>query len=159
MGWLYGWESKADIVKHLTAPTAYSGGTRIVAHSVRGSELWMVVEPAEGDREIVLCLIEGRSKKAGFGYKDMSESMHPFYYNCRLSYLAMAPEKCAEWRAKVRLYHARQSRKFQIGQTVKLIGCKIPEVKLTSVKPLRGTYDWVTYRIPKTLIADEEVSQ
>lgn len=41
----------------------------------------------------------------GWGYKPMDESMHPYYYNCPLEYLGMAPEVCPKWRRKVRQYH------------------------------------------------------
>lgn len=34
--------------------------------------------------------------------------MHPYYYSCPLSYLDLAPEQSAEWRAGVRAYHARR---------------------------------------------------
>ena len=36
------------------------------------------------------------------------ESMHPYYYTCPLSYLDLAPEQSADWRAGVRAYHARR---------------------------------------------------
>ena len=34
--------------------------------------------------------------------------MHPYYYTCPLSYLDLAPEQSADWRAGVRAYHARR---------------------------------------------------
>ena len=43
-----------------------------------------------------------------WGYKPLDESMHPYYYSCPLSYLDLAPEQSAEWRAGVRAYHARR---------------------------------------------------
>lgn len=51
----------------------------------------------------------------GWGYKDMDESMHPYFYSCRLKYLDLVPiEKfCGhpEWRANVRRFHRRQAEK------------------------------------------------
>jgi hypothetical protein len=42
----------------------------------------------------------------GSGYKDMDETMHPYYYNCPLSYLDEVTEplnsRSREWREKVR---------------------------------------------------------
>src|SRR3546814_16245151 len=43
-----------------------------------------------------------------WGYKPLDESMHPYYYSCPLSYLDLAPEQSADWRAGVRAYHARR---------------------------------------------------
>jgi hypothetical protein len=43
----------------------------------------------------------------GWGYKDMAEEMHPFYYSCPLGYLAMVPVACAEWREGVKAYHVK----------------------------------------------------
>jgi hypothetical protein len=34
--------------------------------------------------------------------------MHPYYYSCPLSYLDLAPEQSADWRAGVRAYHVRR---------------------------------------------------
>jgi hypothetical protein len=50
-----------------------------------------------------------------WGYKDMEESMGPFYYSCPLSYLELVPvEKYgghAVWREKVKAYHTERRAK------------------------------------------------
>ena len=50
-----------------------------------------------------------------WGYKDMEESMHPYYYSCPLSYLELVPIDQyggnAAWRAGVQQYHALQAEK------------------------------------------------
>ena len=43
-----------------------------------------------------------------WGYKPLDESMHPYYYTCPLSYLDLAPEQSADWRAGVRAFHTRR---------------------------------------------------
>ena len=51
----------------------------------------------------------------GWGYKDMEESMHPYYYSCPLSYLGMVPIDQyggnAEWREGVKAHHERRRAK------------------------------------------------
>jgi hypothetical protein len=93
----------------------------------------------------------------GWGYKSMDESMGPAYYTCPLSYLDMVPMPdspyAREWREKVREYHAKQRRKFKVGQVVKLVGSTIPQVTITSARPLEGRYNGRTYRIPRKMIA------
>ena len=82
--------------------------------------LWSVIEmtakveglhhdlaPGQSLRYIRCDLLEGSGRQ--WGYKPMDESMHPFYYSCPLSYLDLAPEQSAQWRAGVRAYHAQSS--------------------------------------------------
>ncbi|MGH8472386.1 MAG: hypothetical protein ACREVJ_08050 [Gammaproteobacteria bacterium] len=69
--------------------------------------------------------------------------MHPYYYSCPLGYLKLAPADCAAWREGVRAYH----RRFTIGQCVRLIGCCIPWVRTTQLKPLCGEYGGIVYRL------------
>ncbi|MCA9380929.1 hypothetical protein KC678_01565, partial [Candidatus Dojkabacteria bacterium] len=66
--------------------------------------------PDKTDRAILLYLLQHSPDpnypKYSWGYKDMDESMHPYYYNCPLSFLDMTPVACEEWRQHVRNYHA-----------------------------------------------------
>lgn len=96
--------------------------SRCLAHCFRGGAfsgvLWTVWErsferdgqqaqPAQ--RRIACDLLQYRTG-FGWGYKDMDESMHPYFYSCPLKYLAMVPIEQfggnAEWRAVVHEYHA-----------------------------------------------------
>ncbi len=56
-----------------------------------------------------------RYQTDGWGYKDMEESMGPFYYSCPLKYLKLVPIERfgghVEWRKGVYSYHARQKEK------------------------------------------------
>lgn len=51
----------------------------------------------------------------GWGYKDIDESMHPYYYSCPLKYLEMVPIDQyggnEQWREGVRAHHARRREK------------------------------------------------
>lgn len=95
-------------------------------HTLRGNVLWSVVkvtikkvkddnpnfEYKAGDSYLfIACYLLARVG-GRWGYKEMDESMHPYYYTCPLSYLDMVPEVCSEWRANVRKYHekSRQQR-------------------------------------------------
>ena len=68
------------------------------------------------ERRFINCdLLEYARRHEGWGYKDLDESMHPFYYSCPLSYLALVPIDQfggnAEWRKIVVEYHRRQREK------------------------------------------------
>lgn len=70
------------------------------------------MQPTE--RWIGCDLLEYSKRDEGWGYKDMDESMHPYYYSCPLSYLDMVPVVGSEeWRQGVREYHQRQRAKRQ----------------------------------------------
>ncbi|MGH8654585.1 MAG: hypothetical protein ACREYE_21530 [Gammaproteobacteria bacterium] len=57
--------------------------------------------------------------------------------------LELAPAECEAWREGVRAYH----RRFAVGQCVHLIRCRIPWVRITQLKPLRGEYGDIVYRL------------
>lgn len=129
MGWLFksgsnrqglieertkGWE-------HVTADNM-TVTSKCLAHCYRGNVfsgvLWTVwertfekdgeqVQPTE--RRIGCDLLQYSKADEGWGYKDMEESMHPYYYSCPLRYLDMVPEVASEeWRRGVREHHARR---------------------------------------------------
>ncbi len=131
MGWLFTRGSTrkeliTEQTKNWTAngPDDTTVNTTCLAHCYRGGRfsgvLWSVwertfvrngeaVQPTE--RWITCNLLRCR-KDDGWGYKDLDESMHPFYYSCPLRYLNLVPIEvhggCKEWREGVRRYHARQ---------------------------------------------------
>jgi hypothetical protein len=108
MGWLFingctrrqmiaerteNWERTSDdmLVKSVCLAHCYRGG-------IYSGVLWAVwertftkdgqtVRPVE--RWITCDLL--RYQKDCWGYKDMEESMHPYFYSCPLSYLALVP--------------------------------------------------------------------
>jgi len=160
MGWDFTRNaSKADIVRERTKTWVYDGRKgETLTHKVIGKTLWTVRKVTEiaSGKQLSLyigCDLLDSQKGFGWGYKDMGEEMHPYYYDCPLAFLDMVPVACQEWRDKVIAWHARNSRTFNVGDTVKLEGCRIPEVTITSIKPFRGIYNGVTYRLKKDLIA------
>jgi hypothetical protein len=132
MGWLYplgvnrkeliaqraeGWEHRSGemLVNSTCLKHCYRGG-------VFSGVLWSVwertftqdggeVRPSE--RWIQCDLL--RCDQGEWGYKDLTEAEHPFYYSCPLKYLEMVPIDRyggnAEWREGVKRHHQRQAEK------------------------------------------------
>lgn len=101
---------------------------KVLAHSLRGNNLWYVVERTEhGEgykktyRFIALDLIGYDPYGKGWGYKDLCESMGPTQKNCPLKFLDMVPVPCdsgyaQQWREQVRAWHkmsAQQRKKLK----------------------------------------------
>lgn len=120
MGWLYSSRSRSELIHHLIQPEDNpNGSTRVIAHTLRGNVLWSVVELTAKVEGVHRDLAAGESlryircdllQRSGgqWGYKDLCESVHPFYYTCPLSYLDMVPVASPEWREHVHAYHAQR---------------------------------------------------
>ena len=120
MGWYFSPQSRSELIAELIAPQETERvSAKVIAHTLRGNVLWSVVEltakvegvhrdlaPGQSLRYIRCDLLERSGNQ--WGYKPLDESMHPYYYSCPLSYLDLAPEQSADWRAGVRAYHARR---------------------------------------------------
>ena len=82
--------------------------------------------------------------------------MHPCYYSCPLKYLDMAQDGvCEAWRENVRAWHAQRKRKLVVGRTYAIQGCSVPHITITQLRPLRGTYGSVRYRLSRKYIGAE----
>jgi hypothetical protein len=155
MGWLFTHgATRSDIIKsRIKTEENETRRYETLKHCLVGNVLWTVnritVKETGEEKLFIGCDLLRAQRGYGWGYKDMEESSHPFYYSCPLAYLEMVPEKCAAWREGVRKYH----RKLVVGQTYKLANCRIPEITITSLRPLCGQYGGLTYRIRKALIA------
>lgn len=150
MGWYYCKPSRNELIDELTNGS--------LAHCVRGNVLWSV-HPTDGG-PIIACFLLAKSDGL-YGYKDMCESMHPYYFSCPLSYLAMAPVACEAWREGVRNYHRSQAKARDIERSVKHgdtlslpEGCSPREMRIVSVRPLRGAdADGRIYSVPKRILS------
>lgn len=134
MGWLYNTrpQSKQDFVKELLQRNFNPNyDVHLLEHSLRGNQLWTLVQPGKEDPVIVLYLLA--CDKGCWGYKDMDESMGPYYYDCPISWFDRAPEPRGwrshgdtgrGWRDIVRERHAaRQQRRRnrpKVGQRIRL---------------------------------------
>ena len=163
MGWLITTgASRADVIRdRVTDEETDTQRRQCLASAVRGNVLWTVWEITRKDNgetvRYIGCDLLGTDGEKNWGYKDMEESMGPYQVNCPLKFLSLVPQVTNEgWREKVRQHHARTHQKIVVGQTLKLVNAAIPHVKVTSVKPLRGTYLGATYRIPRRFIAPPE---
>src|SRR5207244_4304144 len=106
MGWLFKEGcSRKELIAERTEDwdRTKDGGTQIkstcLAHCYRGGSfsgiLWSVWErtftkngqQAEPTQRWIVCDLMRYQRDYGWGYKDMEESMHPYYYSCPLKYL------------------------------------------------------------------------
>lgn len=164
MGWTFiNGKSRADIIRDCTADHELVGGGRLrtLRKSFRGNTMYTLLEMQSRDgtttKFIGVTLLQ-RSGDA-WGYKDMDETAEPFYYDCPLSFLdeADAPscESATKWRQTVRDRAAADAAKRpEVGQTWQLTdGCRPGQVKISSLKPLQGVANGITFRIPRRMLA------
>jgi hypothetical protein len=134
MGWLFTHGStRQGLIRERTANwdrTSEDGmlvKTNCLAHCFRGNRfsgvLWAVWErtftkdgqDAQPTERWITCDLLRYQMGYGWGYKDMEESMHPYYYSCPLGYLAMVPMDQyggnEKWREGVKAHHARRAEK------------------------------------------------
>lgn len=134
MGWMYphGLNRKALIAQRVEGWERDTGEMLVkstcLKHCCRGGVfsgvLWSVwertytkdgeqVQPTE--RWIQCDLL--RCDQGEWGYKDMEESMGPYYFSCPLSYLNLVPIDQyggnAEWREQVIEHHRRRAKKTE----------------------------------------------
>lgn len=142
MGWLFksgytrkeliaertkAWERTTDagiLVTSTCVASCYRGG-------IFSGVLWSVWErtfvkdgqQSEPNQRWIFCDLL-RCEQGDWGYKDMEESMHPYFYSCPLKYLDMVPLETygghPEWRELVRSYHVRKAEKRQAKRLLKL---------------------------------------
>lgn len=114
MGWLYTYgASKRDVIKERCAPWKWNAASgQTIAKCIRGNVLWRVVEVyhrTTGHFErAIMCDLLQTDLEGNWGYKDMDESMHPYYWSCPVKYLGMnTVPYCPEWREGVREYASK----------------------------------------------------
>jgi len=140
MGWLYTpGISRRYLIKQRTSGWQHESGEGMavnsvcLAHCYRGGVfsgvLWTVWErtfekdgkEAQPIQRWIGCdLMQYSREDDGWGYKDMDESMHPYFYSCPLKYLRMVPVvTCQEWREIVHEHHAKLKRKREARKLAK----------------------------------------
>lgn len=119
MGWTFSNWSRNELIELLVETNeTETHRYETLAYSLRDNVLWSVIQcspkPPAGAQPhtelpttIIGCALLERSS-GWWGYKTMKEEGHPFFYNCPLRYLKMAPEQSSAWREGVRTYHARR---------------------------------------------------
>ena len=120
MGWdsSTAWNTKAKAKAYLDDSIKRSGWT---IHDTKASRdgQWYLIE-RQGEMIIYLGLMKkGRGE---YAIKTISESMGPYYFDCPLKWLDLAPVASQEWRDKVKELHQRKALKLEIGLTFELYG-------------------------------------
>ncbi len=134
MGWLFtngstrkgliaerieGWERTKDDGLVITSSC--------LAHCYRGNVfsgvLWSVWERTflkngeeyQPTERWIQCDLMRHQRDYGWGYKDLEEACHPYYFSCPLGYIRKVPIEQyggnAEWREQVALYYQRSAEK------------------------------------------------
>lgn len=166
MGWSFGWHNRRSLISELTKDNDFQ---KCIAKCYRGNvhsgilwSVWEYTKPSdkckEGYRWIKCDILQYRG--GDWGYKDLCESMHPYYYSCPVGYLKMTENfvECKAWRDEVmRLDEIKKRQSLQakmcnVGDKINFKGCSIPYAFVTRTKPLMGSYRGVDYKIVKKFI-------
>ena len=160
MGWSFmDQQSRKGLIVHLTRSEASNGVARqCLRHCISGNVLWTVwevTEPEEKVRRYIGCDLLACQRGHGWGYKEMCESMGPYYYSCPLAYLDMVPVANEEWRVQVRAYHEARNRQVNIGDVLVFEGLPIPEARIIAKRgrSLIGVYGGYSYRLSLRTLA------
>ena len=103
MGWLFGWNTRKELVDHLCE----GNGVKTLKRCFKGNNMWAVQQTEDGLVFAVLYLIKGRNEsRDGWGYKDVDETMGPYQHDFPVSWLdLLSPcdsEYAVSWRENVR---------------------------------------------------------
>ncbi len=163
MGWtfLHNMPDKRQVIEMCTRG---SKTLQCVMKAVHGNHLWTVWQDSVTKNKSIILFLLGKNQ-GDWGYKDITEIMGPWEYDCPLSFLDAVPEpntrSAKEWREKVRKYHEQEiSRRdalkvLEVGKMVRLKDSNPNEFRIVSLDPLRGTASTGhTYKIPKTRIVE-----
>jgi len=175
MGWTTSihWHSRQEIITDRIKPWEYYDDKhdrtikgRTLAHCVRGHCLWKVVEHSlyagqtldwvtQQYTYIAVDLIQNYGKDQGWGYKDMDESVGPYYYSCPVKYLEIQPRVDNQaWRDAVYADQAKRNLKLQPGLIVGLTGCtpNLVKIQQTGRKILATSKEGQLYKIKRSLL-------
>ena len=163
MGWLFGYYTRKELVDHLCE----GNGVTTLKRRFVGNTLYTVnaYEQANGTDIKYACvyLLKGRTgTRDGWGYKDMDETMGPYYYDFPVSWLDMLSpcdsENALGWRKCVRERAEKLSR-IKLGTTWKLGDNTFTIIERKSPSCVRTKNQFGdTWRMnPKYLLRAEEV--
>lgn len=110
MGWLFTeQQDKATFIKDILHPAP---GVELLDKAVYGNEVYALYHSlATGNKTIVVLLL--KKDKDGWGYKDMDESMGPYYHNCPVRLLNASncmSETAIKWRDTCRQKAAEKAK-------------------------------------------------
>lgn len=81
--------------------------------------VWDLFKHGEKVTRYIRCDLLSYGKNDGWGYKDMTESCGPNYYDCPLSFLSMTPVASQAWRDAVLKHHATLSHQKNLRASIK----------------------------------------
>ena len=106
MGWLWGCYSRQDQVNEILRDYKKEP-RRLIKHwsTCFGKRLWVAYEYGDQGTGICLHLLD-KDRQGYWGYKDICETMGPYYYDCPKEAIALTNgfngnANAIEWRAKV----------------------------------------------------------
>jgi len=156
--------TRADVIAELTEEKISEDRIfRTLRKCFRGNTMYALHEsgkPGEVSKWICVYLLI-RGGEYHWGYKPIEESMGPYYFDCPVSYLdeadATTSQSAIEWRAEVRRLAAiRSSIKPKVGEVWSLTnGCTVKRIRITSLRPLRGTFHGTIYKLKKKLLVEK----
>ncbi len=165
MGWLFPLHTitKKLLVDQVKADWQASGYT---IHSTKAvaKGLWILGTTKGSDKPIIVFYLMEKAQGV-WGYKDLDESMHPYYYDCPVAWLAEAPVASPAWRDGVIAHHDRKKellekaskivagKLYAVSGNWKAGGMPIKFVYVISTKPFRGTVNGYNSRIPRKMVA------
>lgn len=166
MGWTFTYhKNKSDLRNEILRDLKLNG--EVLGHRTVGNHLWVAVRC--GDLAYIMLHLLSKDKDYGWGYKDMSEDMKPYYYDCPLHLLELAgdppSDEAREWRELVVQYHEETKRRkemekqIKVGTVVRLKDSRPDVLEVVNLAPLQGKADGKIYKIPKSRLADILVSQ
>lgn len=120
MGWLFGWNTRKELIDQL----CYGNGVETLKRKFVGNNMWAVQRVPSGEVFACLYLIKGNPRvqddPCNWGYKDVDETMGPYQHDFPVSWLdLLSPidsEYAVEWRENVRK-RAEQMTRFKVGTT------------------------------------------
>lgn len=166
MGWMFRCSTsfgRKQLIEYLRRPERF-GESKLLQSCAIGNNHWYLAQT--GDKVwIGLDLMHGGGREMGWGYKDLDESCGPCEVNCPISYLSKASEPvgyAAEWREKVRKYHAAKKAAPQSGDVV-----QSGQYKYRLIEPYAPRRGWrvfciddgYTYRMPAKQLSRSQLCQ
>lgn len=133
MGWIYTHKSKSTSVKdffknEFDSQLASGAHGKVLDVKTKLRTAYIAYETTSPNGEVtvgaIVCMIDyDRKSYNNFGYKDMCETCHPYYYDCPKSILNLltptTDENANVWRGKCLAYiEAKKNAKVNLGDTL-----------------------------------------
>lgn len=165
MGWLYPYHTttKKLLVEDVLATWKRCEGIVHATKCVKDG-MWILGTPKGFDKPFIGFYLMKKAQGL-WGYKDMEEACHPYYYDCPIDWLDKAAVMNQSWRDGVIKHHSDKAavklartklvkdKSYLVGGSWRLHGNNITEVFVISTKPLRGAAYGYTFPIPRKMVA------